>query len=152
MASTLKAAMADRWSKLEKTPEPPPPPPLILEAEREASPEELPRGPKMVAKAVAPPWTARWFRVLAEELESPKRGGESFGLLASHPDGRTVRASWNSLTGFSGGFLEDPTGEPQARVNEGRALIQTLPGRKMRLVVVPQKLKAKELKELVADG
>lgn len=147
MAATIpKKVQEERWAKLEKpTVKPPPPKPRVLEPEHEVGLDELPRGPKTVAKAVAEVWEVRWLRVLAEELDEPKRGGESWGIAFRHPDGRYGWASWNSRTGFGGGFLYDPS-------DRERVLKQRVNETKVKLIPLPLALKAKELKEVLAHG
>lgn len=102
--------------------------PRCIVPEHEVTVDDLPRGPKAVAKHVADTWVTTWLSVESEELEGPKRGGLCYGLKFRHPDGRYGWATW-----FRGSY--------QA------AFLYQRPG-----AMVPRKLKSKELKEVLADG
>lgn len=117
----------DSYSRKAKR-KPKPSTPAILTPEHEVTMDDLPRGPKAVAKGISEAWTVTWLKVVSEELESPKRGGECYGVKFAHPDGRCGWATW-----FRGGY--------QAAFLYRR-----------RGAMVPTKLKAKELKEVLADG
>ena len=125
--------MTDDWTKAlkrEDPPEPEPPPaPRILVPEHPVEVSDLPRGPKIVAKAVDPDtWETWWTHAETERLTDPLRGGESFGLAFSERvAGRYGWAVW--IAGkFEAAFLWT---SPRA--------------------VVPRQLSAKELKALLAE-
>lgn len=105
----------------------PPRTPRVIFPEHELELEDLPRGPKAVAKKAGSGWGLRWTRAVTEELEDPKRGGESVGLsFYSLDDGRHGWAVW--LRGsFAGAFLY---ATPSA--------------------IVPEKLSASKLKEVLS--
>ena len=105
---------------------PKPAEPRVIRAEGEVEGGDLPRGPKAVEKGIHDAWTHRWSMAETEALENPKRGGESYGLRFAHGDGRHGWACW--LNGsYLGGFLY---ATPRS--------------------LVPRKLKAKDLKEVLA--
>lgn len=147
IVSEVSEALKGRWSKLEKKPKPPPPDPRVLEPEHEVSLDDLPRGPKAVANSCGGGWRTRWSRVVSEELDGPKRGGECFGLRFDHPDGRGGWASW-ARGKYEGAFLYRPVD----REDPSTFLVQRPPEGRARLIRVPVRLSASELKKELADG
>lgn len=105
-----------------------PPSPRLLTSPHEVEVEELPRGPKAVAKKIAPRWRTTWEHAVTERLEGPTRGGESYGLRFLDDEGRHGWAVW--IRGkFAGGFLYPHAG-----------------------AILPRKLSASALKEVLSDG
>lgn len=140
LARALHAACRPVQPSLEKIVVPPrpaaaaaqrstaPPAPRVLKAPEVVGVDDLPRGPKAVAKKMAEGWRPRWEAAETEVLENPTRGGESVGLSFVHGDGRHGWAVW--IRGkFAGAFLYPRVG-----------------------ALVPVKLSAAELKGVLADG
>ena len=99
--------------------------PRIVTPEHVVGVDDLPRGPKMVAKSIdAQTWEAVWLSVESEELEQPRRGGLCYGVKFRHRDGR-YGWGWWFRGSYEAAFVWRPGGP------------------------VPQKLSAKALKELL---